>query len=431
MNPELVGVIGVIVLVVLMFSRVWVGVSMILVGFIGFGVLAGWEQALNVLGAEPYTNVAFYPITAIPLFILMGAIVTVTGISTDLFNTANKWIGQLRGGLAMASIAACAAFAAISGSSSACAATMGKVALPEMKKHNYDDKIASASIAAGGTMGILIPPSMGFILYGILVEQSVGKLFIAGIVPGILQAVFYIILIFVLCRVNPLLGPPGEKATMKEKVFSLKNTWAMLLLFLLVMGGIYMGVFTPTEAGAIGSFGAIIIALVSRRFNWGKFRFAMVDTAKTTAMIIFMIVGAFIFMRFMTISQLAFALGDFVAALTVSKYIVLIAIVVMYIILGCFFDIYSAIVLTLPIVYPVILAVDFDPIWFGVVMVRMMEVGAITPPFGMNVFILSGVSDIPVGKIFRGITPFVITDFLHIALLCAIPALSTFLPEMM
>ena len=431
MSSELIGAIGIVVLIVLIFMRIWIGAAMLLVGALGYGYLAGWDYVLIVAGTEPYSDIAFYPITVIPLFILMGAMVSNTGVSSDLYNTAHKLVGQLRGGLAMATVGACAGFAAICGSSEATAATMGKVALPEMKRLNYDEKLATGSIAAGGTMGILIPPSMGFILYGILCDVPIGKLFMAGIIPGVLEAVFYIATVWFICRLNPRLGPPGPRTSLIEKILSLKNTWAMLALFVLVMGGIYMGVFTPTEAGAVGAFGAIVICFVGRKLTWANLRGSVVETAQTTAMIVFIIVGAFIFMRFLAVSRLPVQIGELVAGLPVAKMWILVAIIVMYIILGCFLDVYAAIILTVPIIFPVVLALGFDAIWFGVIMVRVMEMGLVTPPMGMNVFILSAVTDVPIGTIFRGVIPFIIADFCHVALLVAIPALSLYLPANM
>jgi C4-dicarboxylate transporter DctM subunit len=431
MSPEIIGLIGIIFMVILLFSRMWVGLAMAFVGFIGYLYLADVESAFVTLGSLPYARVAFYPISAVPLFILMGTIVSSTGVAGDLYNTAYKWIGQLRGGLAMASVFACAGFAAVSGSSAAGAATMGKVALPEMKKYNYDESLATGCIAAGGTMGILIPPSLGFILYGILTEQSVGKLFMAGIFPGILEVIFYIVTIFILCKFTASLGPPGPKTSIKEKIVSLKNTWHMIILFLLVIGGIYIGIFTPTEAGAVGAFGALLISAVSRRLTIRNFLDSIMDTGLTTAMVLFLMIGAYVFIRFLAVSQLPFALGDFVAGLSMPKYAIIAAIVVFYIIVGMFLDIFSSIILTLPIIYPVILAMDFDPIWLGVIIVRVMEIGLITPPVGMNVFVLAGATDVPLSVIFRGIVPFVIADILHVVLLVAFPAISLFIPSLM
>jgi len=331
----------------------------------------------------------------------------------------------------MATIAACAGFAAVCGTSTAGMVTMGKVALPEMQRYKYDDRLACGCIAAGSTMGILIPPSMGFIMYGILTETSIGSLFMAGIFPGVLEAVFYMFTIYILCRRDPMLGPPGAKTSIKEKIISLKNTWLVILLFFLVMGGIYLGIFTPTEAGAIGAFGAIVIALFARRLNSQNFLNSVLETAKFTAMIILVMAGAFTFMKLMTISKLPYMLGEFVAGLPLSKYFILAAIIFVYIILGMFLDVIGCILITVPIFFPVVMALGFNPIWYGVIMVRVMEMGLITPPIGLDVFTLSGTTGVPAGTIFRGVIPFLVSDILHIALLVAVPSISLFLPSMM
>jgi len=431
MSPEVVGIIGVVIMIALIFLRIWVGVAMIIVGFLGFAYLEGWHHALIISGTEPYSQIAVYVISCVPLFILMGIVASETGIAGDLYNVANKWVGNIPGGLAVATTVATGGFAAVCGSSDATAAAMGKVAFPEMKKLGYDSKLAAGCIAAGGSIGILIPPSLGFILYGLLCEQSIGKLFMAGFIPGVLEVVFYSITIFILCRMNPRLGPPGPKSTIKEKFSSIKHIWGMMSLFILVLGGIYLGIFTPTEAGAVGAFGAIIISLIGGRLTRNNFRRSMVETAKITAMIVLLISGAFVFLRFLAVSQLPSMLSDFVAGLQVSKYILIAGIIVFYLILGCFWDIFACILLTLPFVFPVIEAIGMDPIWFGVIMVRCMEVGLITPPFGLNIFILSGVIKVPVGTVYRGVLPFVLADFFHIALLVAIPGISLWLPSTM
>lgn len=431
MSPETIGVIGIIVLLVLMYSGMWIGFAMLFVGFWALIAIVGWDGGLAAMATVPYRNVHHYPITTIPLFVLMGFIVSNTGVGKDMYYTAHKWMGQMKGGLASATVAACAGLAAITGTSMAAMATMGRVALPEMKRYSYEEGLAVGCIAAGSTIGILIPPSMGFILYGILTETSIGALFMAGLIPGILEAVFYIITIYIICSVSPKMGPPGPKTSMKDKIFSLRKSWAVLLLFILVIGGIYMGIFTPTEAGAIGAFGAILITLVSRQLNRQNFLNSILETAQITAMMIVIIVGAFIFQNMMAVSKLPFVLGEYVAGLAVSKMVIMIAIIAMYIVLGMFLDVMSCIILTIPIIYPVILAMDFNPIWYGVIMVRIMEVGAITPPVGMQAFMLSAITGVPVGTIFRGIVPFVIADILHIALLVAVPAISLFLPNTM
>jgi tripartite ATP-independent transporter DctM subunit len=431
MSPEIVGLIGVALLVVLLFLRVWVGITMLVIGFLGFAYITSLSNALMIIGATPYSAIANETVAAVPLFILMGVTVSNTGVAGDLYNTAYKWLGHLRGGLAMATVVACGGFAAISGSSSAAAATMGKLALPEMKKYRYDMKLATGSIAAGGTIGILIPPSMGFILYGILTEESIGRLFMAGIIPGILEVLFYIGVVFILCQFNSALGPAGPKTKFGEKMASLKYTWAMLALFLLVMGGIYGGWFTPTEAGAVGAFGAMVISAIARKMTRKNFLASVLEAAQTTAMIVLLIAGAFVFMKFMAVSRLPDFLASFIAGLPFSPLVILLLIILLYIVLGMFLDIFAAILLTLPILFPVALSLGFDPIWYGVIMVRVMEVGLITPPMGLNVFILAGVTETSLGTIFKGVVPFVIADFLHIALLVSVPALSLFLPSVM
>jgi len=431
MSFEMIGLLGVVILLVLLATRMWIGAAMIFVGFVGIALIRGFDQGLSILGGIPYQQVAFYPMSVMPMFVLMGYIISETNIGTDLFYTTHKWLGWLRGGLAIATAGACALLAAITGGSMTGIIIMSKVALPEMQKYNYDDRLSTGVIAASATMGALIPPSMIFIMYGILTEQSVGLLFMAGIIPGILEAVFYMVVIYILCRINPMMGPAGPKTSFKEKIYSIKHTWAVLTLFILVMGGIYGGVFTPTEAGAVGAMGSIIIATASRRLTWSKFLSACRETAVMSGMILMMIVGVFIYATFTAISQFPFWLGDIVAGLNVPKIAIIIAIIIMYIIAGCFIPSLVAIVLTIPIIYPVILALDFNPIWFGVIIVRMLEIGQITPPMGINVFILGGITGLPIGTIYRGIIPFVIADFAHVALLVAVPAVSLFIPNMM
>lgn len=431
MSPELVGLIGIIVLIILLFCRMWIGFAMAFIGFVGLVYIYGFDKAGIVLGTIPFSRISFYPISALPLFVLMGIVVADAGLSADLYDTAYKWFGRFRGGLAIATVFACGAFAAITGSSAASVVTMGKVSLPEMRRYNYDPKLATGIIAAGGTIGILIPPSLGFILYAILTEESIGRLFMAGIIPGILEVLFYAATIYIMCLINPSMGPRGTQFGFKERVYSLKNTWPVIVLFLLVIGGIYGGIFTPTEAGAIGAFGAMVITVAMRRLNARGLLSTLTQALQTTAMIMVLVIGAFIFANFMAMSKLPFIFGDVVTTLAVSKYVILAAIIFVYIILGMFLDIFSSILLTIPIIFPAVLAMGFDPIWFGVIMVRVMEIGLITPPIGMNVFILAGVTDIPLGTIFRGIVPFVTADICHVALLVAVPQLSLFLPETM
>ena len=431
MSPELVGIIGIAVLVVLLIARMWIGLAMAMVGFLGLVYLKGFDSAFGALGTVPYKYISIYPISAIPLFIFMAIVIANTGISTSLFNTAHKWLGQLRGGLAMASVLACGGLAAIMGDSVAEVVTMSKVAVPEMRKHNYDSQLASGCVAAGGTLGILIPPSLGFILYGILTEQSIGMLFMAGILPGILLTLLFMVTISIITARRPSAGPPGPKTSVKEKIVSLKGTWHMLLLFVLIMGGIYAGVFTPTEAGAVGAFGAVVISAASRRLTLKRFFDSLLEATKITVMIMLLIVGAFILMKFLAISKLPFMLAGTISGLQLPTYAIFAGIILLYILLGMFLDVFAAVVLTIPVIYPLVVAMGFDPIWFGVVIVLILEMGLITPPVGLNVYALAGVTDIPLHTIFRGVLPFVVAMIICVILLVVFPQIALFIPSKM
>jgi tripartite ATP-independent transporter DctM subunit len=361
----------------------------------------------------------------------MAMVISNTGIGASLFKTAHTWLGQLRGGLAMAGVLASGGLAAIMGDSVAEVVTMGQVAVPEMRKYKYDDQLATGSVAAGGTLGILIPPSLGFILYGILTEQSVGMLFMAGILPGILLTFLFLVAIRIITAFRPSAGPPGPKTSLKEKIVSLKGTWHVLLLFLLIIGGIYGGIFTPTEAGGVGAFGAIVISAVSRRLTIKILLDSLLEATKITAMIMLLIVGAFILMKFLALSKLPFMLSQAIGGHSLPPFAVFTGIILLYIILGMFLDIFSAIVLTIPLIFPLVLEMGFDPIWFGVIMVLVMEMGLITPPVGLNVFALAGVTGIPLHTIFRGVLPFVLAMIICIIFLAIFPQIALFLPSLM
>ncbi len=432
MTPLVIGYIGIAALIILLFSGIHIAVTMGLVGFLGIVYLTGWEAAFSVLGAVPYSAFGNYDLSVAPLFILMGSFCFHAGLSKDLFDTVHKWLGHFRGGLAMATVGACAGFAAVSGSSLATAATMGTVALPEMKRYKYDPQLATGAVAAGGTIGILIPPSVILIIYAVLTEQSVGKLFLAGFIPGVLEAVFYIGVIFIICRIRPEMGPPGSKTSFIAKVKSLKGTWIVILLFLLVIGGLYFGIFSPTEAAGVGAGGAFIFALARRRLNWQNFKGSLFATTKTTAMIFAILLGAMIFGYFLAITRLPFALADFIGGLPVNRYVIIIFILVLYLFLGCVMDAMGMILLTVPILFPVAQSLGFDAIWFGIIIVRVFEMASITPPVGLNVFVIKGVAkDVPMGVIFRGIIPFLMADFVHVAFLIAVPQIALFLPNLM
>jgi C4-dicarboxylate transporter DctM subunit len=431
MDPFIVGLIGIAVLMVCLFSGLSIGVGMALVGFLGFAVLVGLGPALGILKSVPYSTFSTYDLSVIPLFILMGSFAFASGLSEDLFNAVYKWIGHFRGGVAQATIVACACFAAISGSSLATAATLGAVALPEMRKYKYDDGLATGAIAAGGSIGILIPPSVILIIYGIITEQSIGKLFLAGFIPGILEAVFYLFTIWYLTFFKPHHGPKGPKTTFREKMDSLKHIWEVVVLFIVVIGGIYRGWFTTTEAAGIGAFGTFFFALMRRRLTWKVFKDSIVSTCVTTGMLFMILLGAMIFGYFLSVSQVPSSLASAVGNLPVNRYVILTIILVITLALGCVMDSMAIVLLTIPVFFPLITGLGFNPIWFGILVVRVTEMGLITPPVGLNVFIIKGISGVPIGTIFRGVFPHLVADSLEVAFLVAFPQISLFLPNMM
>jgi C4-dicarboxylate transporter DctM subunit len=432
MSPAIMGLIGFGLMIVLVLIGINVAFAIVISGFIGLVMVMGIQPALSSIAIIAFERSTDYTFAVIPLFMLMSAFIATSDIGTQAYEMSRAWLGQAKGGLAMATVGACALFAACTGSSMAGAIAFGKISYPEMKRYAYDSRLALGCVAAGATMGILIPPSMGFILIGILTQISIGKLFIAGIIPGILQATFYIVLIFILCRFNPSMAPPGPKTNMRQKVGSLKLTWPVICLFLLIIGGMYAGIFTATEGGAIGAFGALVIALVQRQLTGRSFAQCLLDSAQVTGMIIALVIGAFIFKQFLAVSRIPFIFSDYIAALGVNKYVILGILVIVYILLGCVFDIYAITLMTVPIIFPIMTSLGFDPIWFGVIMVRLMEMGDITPPFGFNLFALSGtIPDARIEDMYRGILPFFITDLFHVSLLIAVPMLSTFLPHLM
>jgi tripartite ATP-independent transporter DctM subunit len=432
MSPELIGIIGIVCMFILLAFRMYIGMAMALVGFIGLGGLVGLNAGINILGITPLAEGSSYTLSVIPLFVLMGQFAFVSGISTDIYKTVYAWMGHLKGGLAMATVMACAGFAAVCGSSLATGATMGMVAIPEMDKYEYDPRLSTGCVAAGGTLGILIPPSIGFILYGILTEESIGKLFMAGLLPGIMLAGLFIITIYIQCRLNPAMGPKGRRTSWRGRIRSLGGTWGMLLLFCLVMGGIYLGVFTPTEAAGVGAFGAFLIALFKGRLTFNNLVMCLLETGKTTAMIFLIIIGANIFSTFLGLAQIPMGLADFITGLELPRYAILAGILVIYILLGCVMDCYAIMILTTPIIFPLIQAMQFDPIWFGVLMVIVLEVGLITPPVGLNVFVLKAAApNVPLSVIFRGVLPFLAAALLSIVLLTIFPQIALLIPSLM
>ena len=432
MDPLLAGVLGIVMLFILMAAGMPIAFSMGLVGFAGYCYVVGVDAGFSQLESVPYGVGSDYILSVLPLFLLMGQFAFYSGLSQDLYDTSYKWLGHYPGGLAMATVGGCAAFAAVCGSSVATSATMGTVALPAMRKYKYDDRLALGSIAAGGTVGILIPPSIVFILYGVLTEQSIGKLFLAGFLPGVLAIVLYLLAIIIQVRLNPKLGPAGPRVAFREKLISLGQTWGTLLLFSVVMGGIYFGFFTPTEAGAVGAFGAFVMAILKKRLTWQTLNNCLLETGRMTAMLIIIFVGAMMFNYFLAVTNLPMEMAQLIVDQDLDRYMVLTAILVVYLLLGCIMDPGSMIILTIPIVYPLIQSLGFNPIWFGVIIVMVAEIGTITPPVGLNVFVVKAVApEVPITTIFRGIFPFWSVDMVRLIILVCIPQISLFLPNLL
>jgi tripartite ATP-independent transporter DctM subunit len=432
-NPVIVGVIGTFLVFFLLFLGMPIAFALMLVGFAGIGYLASIEAALPVAARTVYEVSAFYPYTVIPLFIVMGGFAGSSGMTQELYRTFDKWFRKLPGGLGIATIGACAGFAAVSGSSVATAATMGTIAFPEMKRFNYHPRLATGSIAAGGTLGFLIPPSIGFIVYGMMTEQSIGKLLIAGMIPGLILAAAYISIVMIRVKLNPSLAPASpEPVTWREKFVAIKGIWEPLAIFLVVMGGIYLGYFTPTEAGAIGATLLFLVSLIKMKLNRQNLAKALQEAVRISVMVLFLVAGANVFSYFLALSTIPVRVAAWVAGLHVSPYLIHAIIVIIYLFLGCFLDAISMMVLTLPVIFPIILALGFDPIWFGVIAVLMMEAGLITPPMGLNIFTVAGVvKDVPVEDIFRGTLPFLLSIFAIVILITIFPKLAIFLPSMM
>ncbi len=431
MTPIAIGIIGLVALFGLIILRMPIGFAMGVVGFSGFAALTSTRAATVKVGVIAEELVTNYAIGTVPLFLLMAHVLFASGIGRDLYDFAAHWMGRRRGGLAMATVGASAGFAAVSASSIATTATMGLVALPEMRKHNYDLALASGSVAAGGTIGSLIPPSGMFIIYGILTETSIGDLFAAGVIPGILLAVMYIIVIHIVCRINPAAGPRGPLYSWREKFASILKTGEVVILLVLVMGGILGGWFTPTEAGAVGAFGAIVIAMVRGRMNLVMARESIYATMRTTGMIFGILFGAFIFNSFITVTTIPMNIVEMVGNSGLSPMLVLFLILVAYFFLGMVLDASAMMTLTVPLFFPLITSLGFDAILFGVLVVRMTEIALITPPVGMNVFVLNGIArDIPLSTMFKGTAPFVVADVIHVGLLIAFPALALWLPSL-
>ena len=431
MSPITVGLIGIAVLILIFVLSMPVGFAMAFVGLIGFCYLVSPQAGLSLLARDVFATFSSYSLTVIPTFIFMGSITFAIGMSQRLYDAGYTMFGRIRGGLAMATIVGCAGFAAICGSTNATAAAMGKVALPEMKRYHYDDSLATGCVAAAGSLGILIPPSTIFIVYGILTGQSIGKLFLSGVLPGLLLASLFMATVSLLCWRYPSLAPPGKPASWTEKIAGLTGIVEMLVLFGLVMGGLFLGWFSPTQAGAAGSAGALLIGLMRRQLTWQGLLFAIKDTLRITCEVMVIITGAIVLGHFIAVTTIPLVATDWVAGLPLPSVAIMGVIVLMYLVGGCFMDALALITLTIPIIYPVVLALGFNPIWFGVIIVLVTEMGVITPPVGINVYVIKGIAeDVPLETIFKGIFPFLGALIVAVGILMAFPQIATFLPSL-
>jgi C4-dicarboxylate transporter, DctM subunit len=432
MSPDTIALLGFLALFALMLLRVPVGMAMGLVGVVGFGTIVGFAPAMKLVGQVTMRTVTDYTFGVIPMFILMGAFVTASGMSRELFKMTESFLGHRKGGLGFATILACGGFAAISSSSVATAATFATVAYPEMRRNNYPQSFATGVIAAGGTLGIMIPPSTVLAIYGVITQQDIGKLFIAGIVPGLLAIVMYIICIMIIARVKPDFLPAARKATWAERRAAVRDVWAPILLFVFVIGGLYGGLFTPTEAGGVGAGGAFIIGFLRGRLPLPAIKEALLTATRTSAAVFTILIGALIFGYFLTITQTPQKITALLLGTGLGPYWILFIILLMYLILGCLMDSMAMIILTVPIIFPVVTQLGFDPIWFGVIVVMVVELGLIHPPVGMNVFVIKSViPEVSFSTIFKGVIPFIVTDLIRLGILVAFPVLVLWLPGKM
>jgi tripartite ATP-independent transporter DctM subunit len=428
-----IGLIGIFILLgVMIILQMPVGFSMAIVGFCGLWYVTGIKSALSMIGTDTWANFSSYGLTVIPLFIFMGTICFYSGVNKKLYDTAYKWFGRTRGGIAMATIMACAGFSAICGSNNATAATMSTVALPEMKKYNYDKALSSGSIACGSTLGVVIPPSVVLIVYGIQTGQSIGKLFWGSTLPGILMAILFMLTIYIVCLIRPEWGPGGPMVSLIEKIKAIPGTAEMIILFGLVMGGLYTGAYTPTEAGAAGTFFALLIAiLIRRKLTWKGFVSSILDTLRVTCMVIVIVWGAVIFGRFLTISRLPFMAVDLVSNLEIAPYWVIVSILIIYGIAGMVMDALGFLLISIPIFFPIAVKLGYDPIWFGCLLTVVTTMGAVTPPVGICAYVVSGMSDdIPLSIVFKGVMWFIPAYCVTMVIIMIFPKIVLFLPSL-
>jgi tripartite ATP-independent transporter DctM subunit len=432
MDPTLLVLLVFVLLFGLLAVGMPIGFGMGISAMVGVSFLLDKDAALALLGQTAYETGITYDLSVLPLFVLMGFLASGAGLSEALYKSCNAWLGHRRGGLALATIGGCGAFAAICGSSLATAATMSQVALPEMRRYNYDNRLATGALAAGGTIGILIPPSTLMVLYGLLTETSVSHLFLAGIIPGILLVALYMLAVGIVTYINPKLGPRGERASTRAKLLAIKDIWGTVVLFALVIGGIYAGIFSPSEAAGIGAVGALILSIINRTFTWHLVVNSLVETIKTTAMIFTILIGAILFNNFLILANVPNLIAGWIEGLPLGHFAILVVILLIYLALGCALDSLAMVLLTIPIFFPIITALGFDAVWFGIIVVMVVELGLITPPIGMNVFVIKGIAkDVPLEQIFAGVLPFVIAQVVAIAFVVIFPELALWLPHTM
>ncbi len=432
MSGPAAGIIGIVVLVALFFTRMPVAYVMTLVGFLGFSYMISFKAGLAILSRDIYDVYSSWGLTVIPLFVLMGQFAFNAGIGKKLYDSAYCFLGSVRGGLAMATVAACTAFGAVCGSSPATAATMATVGLPEMKRYGYGERLSSGSVASGGSLGMLMPPSVVLIVYGILTEQSIGELFVAGIVPAIFITICFFCAIYIYASIRKQEGPPGEKFTFKEKIKSLANMGETLTVFAIVMGGLFGGWFTPGEAGAVGAFGVLVTTVARRQLTWEGFIKSIYETLRTSCMVLLLVAGAVIFGHFLAVTRIPFQVATWVAGMELPPWAIVSVICLVYLIGGCFIDALALIMLTIPIFFPIVYNLGYDPIWFGVIIVLVTQMGVITPPVGINVYVVSGVDKtIPLDVIFRGSLPFLLALIFGTACLIMFPQMVVYLPRLM
>lgn len=431
MSDVSVGILGLAIVLVLFLTGIELGFAMAIVGFLGFAYIVSMPAALNLLAKDFFDVFVSYGFTVIPLFVLMGQIAFNAGIAKRLYNASYKFIGHIPGGLAMATVAGAMAFKAICGSSPATAATFASVAVPEMDRYNYDKRLSTGIVATVGTLGVLIPPSVTLIVFGIITEQSIGKLFLAGIIPGVIIAFFFVVIIYGWCKINPEMGPEGAKSSWKERIASLPEVTWVLIIFLLVIGGLMKGFFTPTEAGSVGTFAVLLMALMKRDMNFKGYVKSVGESLRTACMVLMLIAGSTVLGHFLAVTKIPMMAADWIVELPFHRYTVMVFIALIYLLGGSFIDDLAFMVLATPIFYPVILKLGFDPIWFGMVIAITVMVGVVIPPVAINVFVVKNITKVPFGVIYSGVYPFLISLVVGATLLFLFPQLATYLPSVL